>query len=300
MLILLPPSEGKTAAAEGGPPLDLASLSFPVLTPARERVLSTLIRVSGQRNALSVLGVAPGLAPQVERNTHLREAPAQPAERVYTGVLYEALGLTTLPPAARARAAQSVVIVSALFGALRPSDPIPAYRLSMDVELARIGPLARLWRSVLDPAMTGAAGSGPIIDCRSSTYAAAWKPARDTAQRLLPIRVLQDAGGTRTVVSHMAKKTRGEVARTLLLSRSPIEHPEDVVTALRAAGFEIEATPPARPGASWSLDVIVRGKDRHAEGSKDPHAEGSNDPPSEEFEGPGIPARLHAGAGCDS
>ena len=98
-----------------------------------------------------MLGVAPGLAAQVERNRRLREAPAQPADRVYTGVLYEALGLATLPPEARARAEQSVVIVSALFGVLRPSDRIPAYRLSMDVEMARMGPLARLWRAVLDP-----------------------------------------------------------------------------------------------------------------------------------------------------
>jgi cytoplasmic iron level regulating protein YaaA (DUF328/UPF0246 family) len=257
MLILLPPSEGKAAAAEGAP-LDLESLSFPVLTPVRERVLETLIRVSGQRNALSVLALAPGLAPQVERNRHLRGAPAQAAERVYTGVLYEALGLTTLPPAARARAEQSVLIVSALFGLLRPSDGVPAYRLSMDIAIARIGPLARLWRTVLDPVITTEAGDGPIVDCRSATYAAAWKPSRELAGRVLHVRVLQERAGTRTVVSHMAKKTRGEVARALLVSRRTIARVEDVPAALRAA-FEVEASPPARNGATWTLDVIVRG-----------------------------------------
>ena len=127
----------------------------------------------------------------------------------------------------------------------------------MDVELAGSGPLARLWRSVLDPVMTEAAPDGPIIDCRSATYAAAWKPGRDIASRVLPVRVLQETAGRRTVVSHMAKKTRGEVARTLLKSRKTITTPEDVVTALRA-DFEIEAAPPARPGATWALDVIVR------------------------------------------
>jgi uncharacterized protein len=257
MLILLPPSEGK-AAASGGPPLDLDELSFPGLTPARERILETLIRVSGQRNALKVLGIPPGLAPQAERNRHLRSAPAQPAARVYTGVLYEALGLETLPPAARARADQSILIVSALFGLLRPSDVIPAYRLSMDVELARIGPLARLWRTVLDPVITTEAGTGPIVDCRSATYAAAWRPSSDTANQLMPVRVLHDLGGTRTVVSHMAKKTRGEITRTLVESRRDISHPEDVVAALKPR-FTIEATPPTKTGAPWTLDVIVSG-----------------------------------------
>ena len=256
MLILLPPSEGKAAASDG-PLLDLASLSFPELTRTRTRVLDSLIRVSGQRNALSVLGVAPGLAPQVERNTHLREAPAQAAERVYSGVLYEALGLETLPSAARARAEHSLLIFSALFGVLRPADAIPAYRLSMDVELSRIGALARLWRRVLHPVIASAAGDGPIIDCRSSTYAAAWKPPRDVAGRVLHVRVLQELRGKRTIVSHMAKKTRGEVARQLLVSRGEIMDVQDVVRALRPA-FEVESMEPRGPGAGWTLDVIVR------------------------------------------
>ena len=103
MLILLPPSEGKAAAAEG-PPLDLEALSFPELNRTRARVLDRLVRVSGQRNALALLGVAAGLAPQVARNTLLRELPSAPAEQIYTGVLYEALGLTSLSAEARRRA----------------------------------------------------------------------------------------------------------------------------------------------------------------------------------------------------
>jgi cytoplasmic iron level regulating protein YaaA (DUF328/UPF0246 family) len=257
VLILLPPSEGKAAAA-AGPPLELGSLSYPELTRTRQRVLDGLVRVSGQRNALAALGVAQGLAAQVERNTHLREAPVQAAERVYTGVLYEALGLATLPPAARARAEASLLIFSALFGVLRPGDAIPAYRLSMDVELARMGPLARLWRRVLDPVIVAAAGDGPIVDCRSSTYAAAWKPSRELAARVLQVRVLQELAGKRTVVSHMAKKTRGEVARALLLGERAIDGPEGVVEAVRAV-FPVEVTAPARAGAGWTLDVIVRG-----------------------------------------
>jgi cytoplasmic iron level regulating protein YaaA (DUF328/UPF0246 family) len=248
MLILLPPSEGKDAAASG-PPLDLASLSFPELTRTRTRVLEALIRISGQRNALRVLDVAPGLAPQVERNTRLRETPAHAADRLYTGVLYEALGLASLPPAARARADASVLIFSGLFGVLRPSDVVPAYRLSMGVELPRSGALAGIWRKVLGPVIETAAGDGPIIDCRSSAYAAAWKPPRSLAGRVVHIRVVQEADGKRSVVSHMAKKTRGEVARALLLA-DRVATIEDALEALRTS-FEVEE----RPGA---FDVIVR------------------------------------------
>ncbi|PKQ16226.1 MAG: peroxide stress protein YaaA, partial [Actinobacteria bacterium HGW-Actinobacteria-8] len=56
MLLLLPPSEGKTPATSGSP-IDVAALSHPVLSDARRRVGDTLAKVSGQRNALTVLGV---------------------------------------------------------------------------------------------------------------------------------------------------------------------------------------------------------------------------------------------------
>ncbi len=256
MLILLPPSEGK-AAATAGAPLDLSGLSFPELTRMRERVLSALVRASGQRNALAVLGVAPGLAPHVARNVLLREAPAMPAAEVYTGVLYEALDLAGLSPEARRRADESVIVVSALFGALRPSDRIPAYRLSMGVELGRIGPLAAAWRPVLGPVLARAASEGLVIDCRSSTYAAAWRPDRAHAANVLAVRVLQEHEGVRTVVSHMAKQTRGAVARRLLASRHELASVTDVVAALVPA-FTVEPTPPPRAGLGWTLDVIVR------------------------------------------
>jgi cytoplasmic iron level regulating protein YaaA (DUF328/UPF0246 family) len=180
-----------------------------------------------------------------------------PAAQVYTGVLYEALGLTRLPPAARARADESVVIVSALFGALRPRDAIPAYRLSMDVDLPGVGPLANAWRAALAPVLAEAAGDGLVVDCRSSTYAAAWRPSRERAANVLAVRVLREQAGVRSVVSHMAKQTRGAVARRLLTSRRELRGVPDVLAALRPA-FTVEARPPGRPGLGWTLDVIVR------------------------------------------
>ncbi len=44
-----------------------------------------------------------------------------------------------------------MLVVSALFGLLRPGDRIPPYRLSMDVDLPGIGRLAPFWRRGLGP-----------------------------------------------------------------------------------------------------------------------------------------------------
>ena len=107
MLILLAPSEGKTAPASG-PPLDLSALSHAEeLTATRERVLNALIRLSAGRSrkrALDALGLAKTQAGELERNAALAAAPTAPAGQVYTGVLYQHLALAELGKRARARA----------------------------------------------------------------------------------------------------------------------------------------------------------------------------------------------------
>ncbi len=98
MLILLPPSEGKTPAPRTHAPVNLAELSFPELTTEREDVLEELMRVSAQEDALDVLGVGASLTAEIERNTRLVEEPAHPAAEVYTGVLFEALDYASFSP----------------------------------------------------------------------------------------------------------------------------------------------------------------------------------------------------------
>lgn len=248
MLVLLPPSESKTGRSRGKP-LTLTSLSFPSLTPHREQVIDALTQVSTSGDAHEVLGVSPNLVEEVARNTTLSTAPAPPAAEVYSGVLYDALDLADLSPGQRRRANRWIVVVSALFGAVRPTDRIPPYRLSMAVNLPGVGPLAGHWREPLAAELTATAGDGLIVDCRSSIYTAAWTPTGSTADRWVQIRV---PGAT-----HMAKHTRGLVTRHLLgVEREP-KTPKALVRALEPA-FEVSLTEPAKTGRPWILDATVR------------------------------------------
>jgi cytoplasmic iron level regulating protein YaaA (DUF328/UPF0246 family) len=258
VLVLVPPSEGKSAPRGRGAPLDLDALSFPELTGVRGKVLDALVAASTRPDALALLGVGPSLAAEVDRNRHLAELPAVPASALYTGVLYDALGWPTLPAPARRRAVGRLLVVSALWGPLRPGDRVPPYRLSMDVDLPGTGPLAAFWRPHLAPVLEAAAGDGIVVDCRSATYAAAWRPAGALAQRTVTVRVLRERDGRRSVVSHMAKHTRGLVARHLLLrgGRDP-RTPERLAAAI-AEAFDCELLPPTRAGTPATLDVIVR------------------------------------------
>src|SRR5712664_3743351 len=108
MLILLPPSEGKTAPMTG-PPVDLEALAYAgELTESRRKLLG----------ALAALAELP-----------LERAVSMLA--VYTGVLYDRLQLPELPKRAHGR----VLIASALWGVVRPGDRIPYYRFSAKAKL---------------------------------------------------------------------------------------------------------------------------------------------------------------------
>ncbi len=250
MLILLPPSETKATRIRGGP-LDLSALSSPRLTPARQAVIDALGGVSAQGDAAQRLGVSPNLTVEIARNTRLESAPTLRASDLYTGVLYDALDLPGLDPAARRRANRRIVVISALFGALRLTDRVPPYRLSMAVNLRGVGPLAAHWRAPLADAMEPLSGKGLIIDARSSTYATAWTPAPGSpaARRWVAVRV---PGAT-----HMAKHTRGLVARALCKSAADPRSPQALIGILEDR-FAMSLTEPTSPRTPWVLSARSR------------------------------------------
>ena len=204
--MLLPPSEGKAAGGRGAP-LDLASLSHPSLTPVRARLVEALqdAAVRDPDALQAALGCPAG---EVAKDAELTTSGTLPALRRYTGVVYEALSYATLSPGGRRRANSSLRVASALFGLLSPTDRIPAYRLSGGTSLPRVGSLAALWRPVLEPEL--AVHRGLVVDLRSGPYAALAR-VPDAVQ----VRVLREADGKRTVVSHDNKHTKGLLARAL-------------------------------------------------------------------------------------
>jgi cytoplasmic iron level regulating protein YaaA (DUF328/UPF0246 family) len=250
-LILLPPSEGKTGRSRGKA-VDLPTLSFPELNEVRETVLDSLAKVSSTSDAYGVLGVGPSLRDEVERNIHWRTEPAVPVSELYSGVLYDALGYSTLSPGSKRRAGARLLVMSAAWGALRMADRVPPYRLSMGTTLPGLGPLASYWRDPLMASLEGAAGNSVIVDCRSSTYAAAWRPSGEQAAKWVAVSVVRERGGVRSVVSHNAKHTRGLVARQLLESGKDPGTPR-ALHKLISERWNAELD---RSGAGWTLTVV--------------------------------------------
>jgi len=165
-----------------------------------------------------------------------------PAISVYAGVLYLALDWSSLSPAAKKRGETALAIISAKYGVVRPSQRIESYKEKIDNKAMR-GPVA----AVLDPIKTGL-----IVDCRSSTYKTVWRSPIDIT---VEIRVSTVVDGVRTVVTHMSKKTRGEIARWLLQSRSIPKTPEDLY-AIVSERYPCALTP-SDGVEPWILEVIA-------------------------------------------
>ncbi|WP_212829339.1 peroxide stress protein YaaA [Catellatospora sp. TT07R-123] len=258
MLILLPPSEGKAASGKGKP-VDPATLSLPPLHPARAAALDALVTLcrGDADTAAQTLGLTPGLQPEIARNAALPTAAAMPAAALYTGVLYDALDLAGLPAPARRRATRTILIFSGLWGAVRLDDRIPPYRCAMGVKLPGLGTLAAHWKTPMAQAMAETAPTGLILDLRSSAYTPAWTPRADAAARTATVRVLHERpDGSRAVVSHFNKATKGRLVRDLLLDGAAPRTPAQLADALRDLKYTVEQ--PATPtGRAPQLDVIV-------------------------------------------
>ncbi|MGK5676020.1 peroxide stress protein YaaA [Micromonospora sp. URMC 106] len=261
MLILLPPSEGKADAGTGRR-LDPARLSLPELTGAREEVLSALVTLSAgdEEAAREALGLSEGQRGELRRNARLRAAATAPAGRLYTGVLYEALDLASLPPAAQRAARRSVLISSGLWGAVRLTDRIPPYRCPIGARLPGVGALSAYWRRALAPAMDAVAGAGPVLDLRSGAYAATWTPRGDVAARTVTVRVLHerevDGAPVRSVVSHFNKATKGRLVRDLLTAGVRPRSADGLVAALRDLKYTV-LEQPGPTGRPRQVDVVV-------------------------------------------
>jgi cytoplasmic iron level regulating protein YaaA (DUF328/UPF0246 family) len=288
MLILLPPSETKRDGGEG-PPLDVATLRFATaLSATRKKVLSATVALARHpTESAKVLKLSPKQMFEVDRNRTLMTAPTMPAIDRYTGVLFEALGASTLPHASREFLGSHVLIQSALLGPVGGLDLIPAYRLSFDSRLPKLegSPLKKVWApasKALAEAIGGGtagvsaygagadaegAGGRLVLDLRSEGYA-------DLAP--LPVQgnvyyvrvVTRGADGSVRALNHFNKKGKGEFLRALAIDGAvtkDISSLEDLLTWAASAGVTLELGVPGVPAVGKTaakpaeLNLVVSG-----------------------------------------
>jgi cytoplasmic iron level regulating protein YaaA (DUF328/UPF0246 family) len=229
-LILLPPSEGKAVGGTGGP-VEAGSLSFPDLDPHRARALAAVIRAmrtSGSRRSklLGVKGMA--LAAATATNLEVSTSPTMPAIERYTGVLYDALDAATLSSRDRKRLDRQVIILSGLFGLVRPTDEIPDYKLKMGATLPPMGKLSTWWRGPITQSLAPVVANATVWNLLPNEHTSAWVPPRmgsgepGAPSSILSVKFLDEtprsthAERSFTTVNHWNKLLKGALVRFIV------------------------------------------------------------------------------------
>nr|MDT0665619.1 peroxide stress protein YaaA [Micromonospora sp. DSM 115978] len=181
MRIFLPPSEAKTAGGVG-PSLRIAGFGGSALAEPREQVLRAVAAFCQEDPAAAAAALklpASRAEADLAANIGVLEAPTTSALDRFTGVIYAALDVATLPAPARAVADRSVLIVSGAFGLLAAHEPVPEHRVPMSASVPGLGVLATWWRRHVDPVATSLISQ--TAGTAAADHAAADQAATDDA-----------------------------------------------------------------------------------------------------------------------
>lgn len=213
MLILLPPSERKNEV-RGQRKFELSKL---IAAPELSKIRAELL---GDQN------------PEF----------SAPAIEIYSGVLYQSLDWSSLSKPIQDRGNSRILIFSALFGVLRPTDLIFKYKAKIKNSLwsEAISNLAIKYQGEL------------VIDCRSTTYKRNWPIDPELT---VEIRVFQITGEKRSTITHMSKKYRGELTRFLLQQMNDPQTPKELFK-LVSSRFDCELLGPEK-SQPWRINLLI-------------------------------------------
>jgi cytoplasmic iron level regulating protein YaaA (DUF328/UPF0246 family) len=241
MLFLLPPSETK-AVGGGNLTVQQAALTFGGLNPARDQVLSALIKLSGKpKVAAKVLKLSPKQLGSLRTNLDIPNAQTLPALQRYTGTLFDAIDAATLTSEQIRRAKEAVLIQSSLFGLIPATDLIPNYRLSGTTVFPAgyLGKktLKQVW-SEAHPAIFNRLEQGLIIDLRSKAYAELAPIPESKPHHWVEV-VSRESNGQLRALNHFNKLAKGLLIRAILQSQTRPETIDDLTEIARTVGMEL-------------------------------------------------------------
>lgn len=200
MLILLPPSEGKSDAEGEG--------VFRELHPELERdtkgVLKHLRGLKGDAvgKFYGIKDAAKAKAVHRGNLAVLKSGGLRAVER-YTGVVYVHADFGTIR--ARKRVESQVQVVSGMFGLISSGTAIPYYKLPMNAWLARY------WREINTKRLAEARGKMNVLSLLPQAYSRALALDLDDV-----VEVQFKVGGGKKLAGHFGKAIKGRFVRYLI------------------------------------------------------------------------------------
>lgn len=252
MLFLISPA--KTLDYETPVPPEVAALASRPRFVKEAAALIDVLKTKSVQEVASLMDLSDPLAQlNVARygawSTRFTERNSKPAVLAFNGDVYEGLDAASLSVDDLGWAQQHLVILSGLYGLLRPLDRLQPYRLEMGIPLATPGAknLYGYWGDTLSRTLNAQLGEGPapvVVNLASQEYFKAVD--RKVLQARVVDCVFEDwKGGRWKVISFHAKRARG------LMARFAIQHRITQVAALQGFasegyGFDAAASDPDR------------------------------------------------------
>lgn len=165
------------------------------------------------------------------------------AIHAFTGEAYRGLNALNFTVGDLQFAQETMIILSGLYGMLRPLDIIHAYRLEMGTKQSFLGSknLYEYWRDTLTVAVDRAVQQSPgdkyLINVASNEYFSALNPKKMQSQ-IIDVAFYEEKNEKPKIVTVYAKKARGMFVRFLVLNR--IEK-IDELKAFNSEGYYFDA-----------------------------------------------------------
>lgn len=245
LITLSPAKKIQTPASETAPRVDC---TVPQFMPQTRELLARLKTLNGEQ-LQTLMNISSNIAQEnlqryqcfPQNDTGL---PKAPCVLQFNGDVYKHLNAEQFDKATQERAQQSLIILSGLYGMLRPYDRMHPYRLEMGCSVKPVWgfKLVDFWQERLTTTLTQQLANTPFtahINLASKEYAQALNTQKLPIPSIEVVFASTTSQGALKVIGVQAKRARGAMARFIL--ENDLKQPEEL-TRFNALGFCFQKT----------------------------------------------------------